>query len=64
LVSDLDEDCFFSGDLIATITIVIGSAVAVAFASHKEKEYSIPDLFRFFEMARFLICTSSPAIFA
>jgi hypothetical protein len=55
-------------DVYATLTIVAGCAVSVAFASHKDCLYSEDQLFSFYTTSRFkwfncLIFTLSPANF-
>lgn len=42
-------------DLMATLAIVIGSGVSVAFATHEETSYTIQELFGFYVMPRFFV---------
>jgi uncharacterized membrane protein len=42
-------------DLLSSFSIVLGSSISVAFASHEDKLFSIPELFSFYERAHFLI---------
>lgn len=42
-------------DVMATMTIVLGSAIAVAFATHEETKTTLDELFSFFLKTRFII---------
>jgi len=69
LVSNVVFAPYFSGesvsrsDIASTMTIVFGSAIAVAFATHEEEQLTFDELFRFFTYFRFVVYAVVMTIF-